>query len=249
MSEAYIDNTTDELVKWFDATASQYQPTDERVTARLRDVKMVPVIGITAVGKTTVMRQLAQNHSDFERVQGFTTRPARPGEPDDLYRFYPHDTEQLVALRAQAIDGRLVQYAVHPTTNHLYGTEVVDYPRPFALKDMLSGAVNQLGSVGFKDVLSVVVVCEPELWRERFQSRQQSVGDQKKRLLEARRSLNWSLDAGNVHFIDNSSTPEAAAKQLVEVCSNPDCSNDSSSDLVIELIDVVEAMINSHPNS
>jgi guanylate kinase len=49
--------------------------------------KLVLIIGPSGVGKSVVLRRLRQTHPSYHFPRSATTRPRRPGEGDELYRF------------------------------------------------------------------------------------------------------------------------------------------------------------------
>src|SRR6476660_2168808 len=98
MTEAFdLDTEVSSLTQAMAEAASDYMP--GALTIReLAVVTIVPIIGPLAVGKTSCMREVENHNPDFQMVHGFTTRPVRPGEAPDTYRFYDHNKGTLEHL-------------------------------------------------------------------------------------------------------------------------------------------------------
>ncbi len=69
--------------------------------------KLVLVIGPSGVGKSVILRELKARHPELVFPRSATTRPRRPGEGDDLYRFM--DDAEFDALIA---GGKMLEWAV-----------------------------------------------------------------------------------------------------------------------------------------
>jgi guanylate kinase len=185
------------------------------VTEELRKVTMVPLIGPFAVGKSVCMAKILEQEPDFGRVQSFTTRSRRNGEAEDEYRFLP-DGEVTLDWIAEEIKRRdLVQYAVHPTTGNIYGSDLRDYAKPYSMLDALYSAVEGLRRLPFKDMKEITMVAEPNEWVARSKERlgQISTNEANKRLRESILSLEWSLEQGDsISWVCN------RTNQLPETC-------------------------------
>ncbi|ALM09612.1 MAG TPA: guanylate kinase [Candidatus Peribacter riflensis] len=78
--------------------------------------KLVLIIGPSGVGKSVVLRALKAQHPEYVFPRSATTRPRRPGEGDDLYRFLT-DAEFDALVR----EGKVLEWAtVHVGAR--YGT-------------------------------------------------------------------------------------------------------------------------------
>ena len=185
------------LIESLKEKQSSYIPS-ESVSDHLRHVVMAPIIGPVAVGKSTCMdKVVALNPDEFGRVNSFTTRPVRPGEAETEYRFLTHDAATLQAIFKMAQNGGLVQFAVHPTTGFIYGSDTTDYPKPYMMLDTLSGSVEALRQLPFKSVCEIALIMNPDTWTRCFTARPMEHDERNKRLTEGVASLEWSLDQGN----------------------------------------------------
>jgi len=163
----------------------------------LGDVTLAPIIGPVGIGKSACMHLILEQDEEFGRVQSFTTRSKRPEEPEDEYRFMPHDDTSLGQIAAAVRRGELVQYAPHPTTGFVYGSDLSDYRRPYMLLDTLASGVATIRPLPFKEIIEISMVAEPEDWQRRFRARNADPVDARKRILEGRSSIRWSLDQGD----------------------------------------------------
>jgi guanylate kinase len=176
--------------------APDYQPSVE-VAEQLESVTLAPLIGPVAVGKSACMERAIDMATAFGKVQSFTTRPKRPDEAESEYRFLPHNDASLEQIAIAARRGELVQYAVHPTTGYVYGSDRSDYQQLYMMLDALANSVPAIRRLPFGKIVEMSIVAEPEQWQKRFSARNMDPADAKKRILEGRDSLRWSLDQGD----------------------------------------------------
>lgn len=175
---------------------------------------LVMLVGPSGIGKSTVMNQVVRQSSEFGRVTGFTTRAPRPDDEPGLYRYYTKDEAyQKIA------DGTLVQHAEFPTTGHIYGTELHDYPARYNMKDTLANAVNDFRALPFEDTITIGLTAPAEQWRRWFLSRYPRPSDEAlKRLEEAKLSIDWCLTDSRTHWLTNAEGKVAqTATNLIEI--------------------------------
>jgi guanylate kinase len=192
------------LVNELDHLSLGYQP-DIEVAEGLSRITMALIIGPMAVGKSACIKTVTDLDSEFGRVQSFTTRPIESRDSPDEFRFLEHDEPTLTELLSRAKKGALVQYAIHPTTGYVYGSELIDYSHPYMMLETLSSGVALLRELPFGKLAEITIVAPPEDWVARFSSR---VGNNykqaTKRLLEGEQSLQWSLDQGDsISWVNN----------------------------------------------
>jgi hypothetical protein len=154
---------------------------------------IVPVVGISSIGKNTLMDKAVQLYPEFYRSSGFTTRePRYDGEA--AYRAYLPDDE---ASKQALINGEgteaLVQYEVHPKTGKMYGTTLQDYAGKINLLDTVSNGVDVFRDLGFAACRPVVLVATPHEWLPRFDSNNFSQEERNARIAEGIISIEWSL--------------------------------------------------------
>lgn len=191
-----------------------YIPSVE-VAKSLQQITMVPVIGPTAVGKSATINSILDLDLDFGRVTSFTTRPWRRGESKTQYKFRPHDDENIKIIGSAVNEGIIVQYAVHPTTGYIYGSDISDYSHPNMLMDTLYSAVEPLRKLPFGRMVEITLVSSTAQWLNRYGRRSDSVDETIKRLKEGIDSIKWSLEQGdNMIWVDNSD------KKVADVAKN-----------------------------
>ena len=165
---------------------------------------VVPIVGISASGKDTLIEYLTSNFGNYGQANGFTTRAKRPQEGPNVYReWLPNiNIEQLMA--EQDVQKELVQYYQHPTTFDVYGTQVIDYGADYNLIAAQSSTVNEFRNIGFKNTITIVVVVPPDQWEERFREREiQQPESVAKRIKEGIESLEWALGQSGIHWVNN----------------------------------------------
>jgi len=197
------------------------------VAAQLKEKNLIMFVGPASVGKSFLMNHIMEHDIDFGRVSVFTTREARPDDEPGMFRNLPHDDANVTALLGKIQRGEVVQYAVHPTSGRIYGSEITDYGRPeitdygrpFSMLATLSGIVNTLRKLPFQTTHVIGLAVDPDIWLNRFYERYPEPSDERtKRLQEAAQSLQWLLDPAHIqeiNWIDNSSSNEAEAVQAV----------------------------------
>jgi guanylate kinase len=189
--------TVEELVSDLERRSLSYVPGPE-IFESIPTHTIVPIIGPFAVGKTEVIWEIDANIEDFGRTKGFTTRPRRPdGEPADNYYWRNHDVEDLTRIRNQVRDRKLVQFAVHPETGHVYGTGDASYKTPHVVIDTLASAAESMNKLPF-EVVEIGLVTPPNQWERQVFGRSQIMSEKEldQRLKEAAFSLRWLLDQG-----------------------------------------------------
>lgn len=176
-----------------------YQPAPQ-VLRRLREVDFVAVIGPSAVGKTTLIRQAMAREPALRLVLNNTSRAPRPDERQGVdYRFETRARmEQRIAL------GEYAQVAP-AVFGDLYATAAADYATDgVALLPVLADAVADFRALPFKS-LRTVYVLPPDwaTWQQRLS--RHGFGPEKltKRLAEARRSLRFARDDDSALFVVN----------------------------------------------
>jgi guanylate kinase len=201
------------------ANQISYKPNDS-IAQQLKQKNLVMFVGPAAVGKSFLMNRIIEQDIDFGRVSVFTTREARSDDESGMFRYIPHDDAHISLLLDKIEAGEVVQYAVHPTSGRIYGSEVTDYAKSFNMLATLSGIVNTLRLLPFQTTNVIGLAVNPDIWLSRFYGRYvEPSEEQHKRLLEAVVSLQWLLNPSNNHqkiiWVDNTSANETTAIQSV----------------------------------
>jgi guanylate kinase len=127
------------------------------------------VSGPGGVGKGTVVARLLETHPDIRLSRSWTTRPQRPGEPEDAYVFVDR-----AAFRARIAQGGFLEWTEFPGTGYLYGTPALgpgdEDGRPLLLEIELDGA-QQVKKVHPDAVLILIVAPSPQAQEERLRAR------------------------------------------------------------------------------
>lgn len=210
-----------ELVNHLDELSREYEASTATLDA-LREKTMIPLLGPFAVGKTTLMNEVARRHgSQFHRVRSFTTREPRSGESLETYTFLEHSETALRKIQEEAEKRELVQFMVHPNTGKVYGSTLDDYgTTPNVMLDIVPKALPPIEALPFKRLEKVEVVAAPQLWRDRMERRlvDNDPTDIANRLVEADDNLTWALEQGdNVTWLDNTAPVHEGAASLKEI--------------------------------
>ncbi len=165
----------------------------------LAEKTIVPVVGISAVGKDTVIEraiELFGTSDDIHRASGFTTRPATGNTANDTtYRaFLPNTKKSRERIFSAKGKEELIQFKEHPTTGYLYGTTLQDYAGTFNVLPTLSGEVETLRGLGFRACKVIVICTIPSQWHKRIERRNYTQKALRQRIDEGIESLQWAFD-------------------------------------------------------
>lgn len=203
--------THEEFLRDFPKLLADYSPALD-VLDQIGAIDLVIFIGPSGVGKTTLMSK-----SGWPYVLSDVTRPQRPEEREGIDYFFRNDYDQIMAELAA---GQFVQAAVSPD-GELYTTRASSYPPdgPAAIA-VVSQAVPIFRQLGFNRTLSVFIVPPSfEEWMRRLGAHNMPAEQLAKRLVEARRSLQFALGDKEVHFILND-TVDRAVSQIKDLLAD-----------------------------
>jgi len=184
---------------------SLYSPSS-RALDRLREVRFVAVVGPTAVGKTTLIREAMQRNSSLHLVLNNTSRTPRPDEQEWVdYRFETRD-----AMEQRIEHGEYVQVA--PSVfGDLYATAADDYSTEgVAVLPVLADALPQFRALPFKEMRCIYVLPPDwETWQARIAKHNFAPDKLAARLREAQRSLTVAKQDSELEFIISRSIESA----------------------------------------
>lgn len=222
-----------------------YRPSGE-VLDQLRKKDFIMLVGPTAMGKSTLMNKMVELDSEFARVSGFTTRPKRSNDEPGLYDYIPHTDDGIQSILTEKEAGRLVQYAIFPTTGYVYGTHLKDYPAKYNLKDTLSNVAGSLAELPFHTTHIVGIVTTPEAWRKWLSVRfTPEDPDFLKRINEAIQSLEWLLaqPAGVVKWVYNRpDNVETSANELIAIAKEERTASIDYPQYARDLLDMAKSL-------
>lgn len=224
-------DSVEQLVESIRQETVDYIP-NLQIAESLSQTTLVMLIGATATGKSSLMLEAEKLDADFGMSRGFTTRPMRRGEkPENSYEFIPHTEAGLSQILDNVKKRSLVQVAIHPVTDQVYGSEIDDYRKPFTLIDTLYLAVDNLRQLPFGSIREIGIVSQPDIWWQRLINRSEIVGKQDtgKRVIEAIYSLEWLLAQGQdqLWLVNNEEPIDQNASKLIQIArgdlqSDPD---------------------------
>lgn len=220
-----------------------YLPSND-IRQQIAKKTLIMVVGPSAIGKSTTMNNVIVKDSRFDRVSGFTSRDARPDDEPGMYRYITDNNHE--RMQQLITDRQLVQYAVSPVKDVVYGTELSDYPGHYNLQDTLYSAVDNYRKVGFGSYKVVGLVADPLDWKRWFQNRftQDDQPEALSRLTEAHQSLSWLLTqhASSVYWVKNREMAhDHAADALINVIdlNTSDSSGPNIATAMIETIGIL----------
>lgn len=204
------------LVEQLNALESE-QALSPLTMQHLGEVSLLLFVAPSCVGKSTLMNSLSAQDARFSRISGFTTRPPRPDDEPEMYRYLTHDETGLRSILDLENNGTLVQLAHHPVTGHYYGTQQSDYKTEFCSKDVFSGAVEVFRDLPARQSYTFGLVCDPTIWKERLIARYKTPDNPEiqKRLKEAIGSLNWIVNDPQTILIENGNEPITTPTQKI----------------------------------
>lgn len=206
----------------------------------IQDKTLVMIVGPAAVGKSSLMNAVVAHDDEFGRVSGFTTRPPRSNDEPGMYRYV--SSQQAIDLIAS---GDVVQYAVHPTTGAMYGSQVIDYPKPYNMLDTLSNVVESLRQLPFKRTITISLTTDPESWEAWLLERYPEPSEERtKRLNEAILSIEWSLSQSHDHFwlVNTPDDLDGSAERLIDVIHRRSLASEVPTEAV-KLLDKAKSLL------
>jgi guanylate kinase len=184
---------------------SSYRPAPE-VLKRLEQVTFTAVVGLTAVGKTTLIREASTREPSLHMVINNTSRDARPDEREGFdFRF-----ETRAYMEERIARHEYVQVAPN-LFGDLYATAAEDYPTDgVCVLPVLADAMPAFRALPFKSVRSVYILPPDwETWQQRLIQHQFNADKLMQRLAEGKRSLQYALDDVDTQFVINDDLPTA----------------------------------------
>lgn len=170
-----------------------YQPNKE-ISEQLGGIVIAMLIGPAGIGKTRVIEDVAAMNEDFGALSVFSTRTPRPDDTPGMFDLHPHTDEGVSELLDRIERGEPVSYTIHPTQGTIYGQMLSDYKSRVNLLATLSGSVDQIQRMPYKETHALGLSAEPSEWADRFNDRYPEMGEARtKRLGEAVISLSWLL--------------------------------------------------------
>jgi hypothetical protein len=183
--------------------ADLYRPNAE-LRRELGSRSLIMLVAPAAMGKTYLMHALAEADERFGMSTTVSTRSPRPDDDPAMFRLLDHTDANLNYLLDKVDEGKMVQYAIHPSEGTFYGSELDDHPHRYNMLATLSGAVSQLQAVGFGRTTLVGLTSRPEVWQQWFGARY-PIGSPKRlgRLSEAEKSYRDLLARDDVNWVIN----------------------------------------------
>lgn len=181
-------------IQEIDRLAKTYRP-NKRIVDALHDKALIGLFGPFSVGKSAIISATVSSSRGFATVETFTTRPLRGTNTDTGRRHIEHTEAELQLLMARMHEGELVQITVHPSTGHIYGTDLASYPAHYNLLDILPSSLSGFERLPFRQFHKYYVVTPLEQWSSRIQAGLQSryANELNNRYMEAIQNLEWGL--------------------------------------------------------
>ena len=171
-------------------SSEPYQPAAQ-VLERLAEVDFVAVVGPSAVGKTTLIREAMRRESGLRLVLNNTSRPPRPDECHGVdFRF-----ESRQRMEERIAEREYVQVA--PTVfGDWYATASEDYATDgVAVLPVLAASLASFRALPFRSVKAVYILPPTrQVWWKRLEERHADPDRLAGRAAEGLRSLKFALD-------------------------------------------------------
>jgi guanylate kinase len=193
---------------------AQYQPAPD-VIRHLQEIDFVAVVGPTAVGKTTLIKAAVAREPRLHMLVGGTSRDPRPGEQDRVDFHFGNREDMLARIQK----GAYATLAVG-ATDDLYTTAPEDYPAgKTALLAVLAYVITDFRKLPYKTFRTIFILPpDYRTWQQRLKRHSFDAGQLRRRLVEAERSLVFSLEDEAVQFVIND-TLDIAARDLIALAT------------------------------
>jgi guanylate kinase len=176
-----------------------YRPAPD-VLDHLKQIDFVAVVGPTAAGKTTLIKEAAAANPVLHMLVSGVSREQRPDEQNDVdYHFGAKGD-----MEARAKKGEYVT-VVPGVSGDLYTTAPEDYPAgKTVLMAMLADVAPLFRSLPYRHFRTIFVVPpDYETWSARLSQHSFTAEQLKRRLAEAERSLQFALEDTETCFVIN----------------------------------------------
>lgn len=195
-----------------------YVPSDT-VRHKLADKVLIPIIGPTAIGKSTVIDEIVKLSNAHSWVHPSVTRRRRSDDPPSYTTADEGFTLERAIKLVKNLD--LVNYAIHPSGN-IYSTTSESYQAKYNFLPMMSSSLRPIQKAGFAAVKPFYMVAEEEAYAQQLTARMSdpSFTD---RLTEGIDSLEWALKHHEeISFVENiSGQPKQTAQQVILALESP----------------------------
>ena len=212
-----LNNSTLERLEKARQNQLLYRP-NEDIANELRTKTLVMIVAPTACGKSYLMERITHLNPDCQRVIDITSRDPRPDDPPGAFSYIPYDDHSISQFLDRIDRRELVQYAIHPTTNNVYGSALEGYTVKYNFLETLSSAVMTMRRLPFRRAIVIGIAVELHQWQEWFNTRfprETNPEERQHRLEEAILSLEWLMDPTHpdlVHWVENSPTLDATSE-------------------------------------
>jgi guanylate kinase len=234
-----ISPTIQEKIDHAQHEEHRYWPVKD-VLQTLASKEFVMLVGPSAIGKSTLMNEVVKLDKEFARVKNMTTRPKRDNDEEGIYEYIPHTDQGLAQILEQIGNGKLVQYAVHPTTGFIYGTYPENYPGIYNMLDTQSQVASSLSQLPFRRTHIIGIVTDPDAWKKWFLDRnKKNTPEYEKRIDEAIQSLEWltAQPANAITWIYNHPNDKAhSAKELIAAVKDTKMSDSELRDTALTML-------------
>jgi len=183
-------------------TAREKQYRNPRNKDTLRTIAhraFVAIEGPFESGKTAISLEVVRLDSDnFHYVPSIMTREPRTDEPANTSRPIENTDEAVSELLDEVEQGKLVQYAIHPTDHTFYGTYPEDYQAgKYNLMPALAGrATDYILESPFKETQVIGIFTDPKTLEQRINNAYRDKSPQKleNRLVEGISSAQFLIE-------------------------------------------------------
>jgi guanylate kinase len=164
------------------------------VKQHLAKLELVAAVGATGVGKTTLMER-----SGIPYVLSDVTRAPRKHEKDGVDYNFRKDYDK---LWEELENGEFVQYYVSQTFE-FYGTKATAYPKEgYCTLALIASLLDTFKNLGFHSVVPIYIL--PPNYTEWMRRAEENYdGEVKKRLIEAKESIELALSDPSYNFLVN----------------------------------------------
>lgn len=216
-----------------------YHANDTALTS-LEEKTLIMIVGPTSIGKSTLMQKIAEIDKEFSYVQAFTTRPRRSDAPST----YRHISETEAANLYK--NHQAITYIPHPTTGYIYGTDHASYKTTYNLLDTMSGSVQLYRGLPFAKTVTISITAELHDWKrwlgQRFPEESHELHQ---RLVEAKTSIEWSLNQNHDHawLVNSESGLEDCARRVIDHARGRHALSETAPHQATDLLAYVENLL------
>lgn len=142
---------------------------------------MIVLVGKSASGKTSIMKELLQKYPDLTHATTYTTRPPREGEVNGV-DYYFISTEEFLKKKNEGFFLETTKYKVASGDIWYYGSSAINYDTDSVIIANPEGCVKIKNSLANKYPVIFYIYANEDIIRDRLKKRGDNIEESQRRI-------------------------------------------------------------------